>query len=429
VKRGAFVRRFSILAGVLGALICAATPARAQSTLGTAGAIGTTTPTTLVAADFFIGVQSTPGTNLNSFQLPRFFNQQNCNCDTPIYIYVTLEQSGFAKRSGLVQGNAGKFQIWAGPSLCDQPIYQGGRCTKLLEMPFTTFLADGHVTTPAVSSRVVSTDTTSLETVTDAGVIGTTTTASGAPTPNPTCTDATGTFQQTIWALVDIDGDGVYDVSPSPVTTVQVDLAPPPAPTNVVVRPGDEAVTLTWTPDDYSTNIDLQGYQVLCQRAGGLQVFPTNTFGAYYETCPKTRTGTGIVSLDPAFACSPLLTSTASSYRVKILQNNITYAAAVVAIDNSGNASPPVLIGPDYQGGSFEMPLKTDSFYDVYRNGENSNAGPVTPAPGAASGGLCAIANDDVPRGGHKKTRLGVGIGVSVLLAASLARARRRRRR
>ena len=420
------MRRFSILAGVIGALTCAATPARAQSIIGTAGTTGTTTATSLVAGDFFVGVQSTPGTNLNSFQLPRFFNQQSCNCDIPVYIYVTLEPSGFAKRPTLGATMAGKFQIWVGGPTCDQTIYQPGHCTKLLDIPLVTFLADGHETTPAISSRVLSTDTTSDETITDAGVIETV--GTGVPTPNPTCTDPSGTFTQTIWALIDVDGDGIYDVEPPPVVSLNIDLAPPPAPANVVVRPGDEAVTVTWTPDDFSINQDLQGYQVLCQRAGGLQVFATNTFGAYFETCDKTRTGTGLVSLDPLFTCSPLLTATASSYRVKILQNDITYAATVVAIDNSGNASTPVLIGPDYNGGSFEKPLKTDSFYDVYRNGEDSNQGPISPAPGAASGGLCAIANDDVPRGGHEG-RLGVGIGVSVLLAASLARARRRRRR
>ncbi len=420
------MRRFTILAGVIGLLLCALTaqPAHAQS-LGTAGITGTTTATPLASADFFIGVQSTPGTNLNSFQLPRFFNEQNCNCDTPVYIYVTLEPSGFAKRPTLTTTMAGKFQIWVGGPSCDQTIYQPGHCTKLLDIPLVTFLADGHETTPAISSRVLSTDTTTAQTITDAGVIETV--GTGVPTPNPTCTDPSGTFTQTIWALVDVDGDGIYDVEPPPVVSLQIDLAPPPAPANVVVRPGDEAVTVTWTPDDFSINQDLQGYQVLCQRAGGLQVFATNTFGAYFETCDKTRAGTGLLSLDPGFACSPLLTATASSYRVKILQNDITYAATVVAIDNSGNASTPVFIGPDYNGGSFEKPLKTDSFYDVYRNGENTGSGPVIPS-GAASGGLCAIANDDVPRGGHK-ARLGVGIGVSVLLAVSLSRARRRRRR
>ena len=50
----------------------------------------------------------------------------------------------------------------------------------------------------------------------------------------------------------------------------------------------------------------------------------------------------------------------ATSDRVEILQNDITYAAAVVAIDASGNPSEPVI--------GFGTPVKTLSFYDVYRD-------------------------------------------------------------
>jgi hypothetical protein len=82
---------------------------------------------------------------------------------------------------------------------------------------------------------------------------------------------------------------------------------------------------------------------------------------------------------------------------------------------------------PNDNGGSFEVPIKTDSFYDVYRNGENANTGGPSP-PGAASGGFCAVAGADAPAG-HARTRLGVGLGASVLVAVALARARRRRRR
>jgi hypothetical protein len=409
------------VAAVVGLLACVVTarPARAQTLTGTAGTIGTTTPTTLAAADFFIGIQQPEGTNLNNFQLPRFFNKANCDCDEPVFVYVTLEPSGFAKRPTLTQTTSGKFQIWIG-SECDQILLQPGRCTKLVDIPLATFMADGHVTTPAVSARVFSTDTTTLEATVDGGVtesLGTTF------VPTPTCTTTGLSFQQTVWALIDVDGDGIYDVEPAPVQTLLVDLTPPPPPTNIHVSPGDEALSVTWTPVDFSTNMDLQGYQVLCQRAQDLQVFPTNTFGAYFETCSTTRLGDGLVSLAPQFACSPLLTTTASSFRVKILQNDIWYAASVVSIDNSGNSSPPVLVGPDGMAfGSFQKPEKTDSFYDVYRNGENTGAGPVVPQ-GAASGGFCAVG------GGRSKAWTWTGIGAAALVAAALSRARRRRRR
>ena len=415
------MRRFSSLAGVIGLLVCVATarPAHAQitgaaGTIGLTGAAGTT-GSTLTSTDVFIGIQQTEGSNLNDFQLPRFFNKMNCDCSTPIFIYATLTASGFAKRSTVPTGTV---SFWIG-SQCDNVTYQRATCSLLKSEQISTFMAQGRDTV-ATTARIMSSSST-LQDV-DGGIItGTSITSTFAPTTD--CTNPTNGFTQTVWVLFDYGADGVYDAEAT--QAVLVDLTPPPAPTNVVVRPGDEAVTVTWTPVDYSTNMDLQGYQVLCQRAGGLQVFANNTFASYAETCPATRMGTGLVSLDPAFICSPLLTATASSYRVKILQNGIQYAATVVAIDNSGNPSTPVLVGPNDNGGSFEVPIKTDSFYDVYRNGENANAGPPTP-PGAASGGFCAVA--DAPAG-HGRTRLGVGLGAGILVAVALARARRRRRR
>jgi hypothetical protein len=105
------------------------------------------------------------------------------------------------------------------------------------------------------------------------------------------------------------------------------------------------------------------------------------------------------------FACSPLLSRTTTSFRVKILQNGIPYGATVVAIDTSGNASPPDLF--------YTEPIKTKSFYDVYRE--------PNPNPGAATGGYCAVG----PVGARGWAALPVGGA----LAAVAVLARRRRRR
>ena len=85
-----------------------------------AGAIGTTTPTTLADGDIFIGIQATEGTNLNAFQLPRFFNKANCDCTTQVFLFFTLTASGFAKRSSVPIGNV---SYWIGSS-CNDPILQ-----------------------------------------------------------------------------------------------------------------------------------------------------------------------------------------------------------------------------------------------------------------------------------------------------------------
>jgi hypothetical protein len=264
------------------------------------------------------------------------------------------------------------------------------------------------MTTARAISAVTTVATTSLDGGT--GVI------TNGTVPNPDCTSPTNGFSQTIWAIFDYGADGTFDYSAT--TAVNVDLQPPPAPTNVSVLGGNEAVTVKWTPVDYSLNMDLQGYQIFCQRGGGLQVFANNTFGSAVHSCVKDGSDAGVTDLNPLFACSPLLNRTVDSFRVKILQNGIPYGAAVVAIDNSGNAIAPVLAGQN-----FADPQRTLSFYDVYRDGNITNGGApgTTATPGQATGGLCSVA-------GHGRTALGASTVAFLALAAALARVRRRRR-
>jgi hypothetical protein len=397
-------------AGVAFALLTLAAAPRARAQLtGTAGTIGTTTPTTLAAGDFFIGVQSTEGTNLNVYDLPRFFNKANCDCDVPVFVYVTLTASGLAKRSSLTQTTTGKLQVFVGTN-CGYTPTQPELCAKIFDGSLATFMANGRQTVQT-SAKVMSTDTTTLETV-DGGVTNTT----GVFTTTTDCSANEISFSQTIFVEIDTDGNGVYDVSPEPTQVVTVDLTPPTAPAVQTVAPGDQAITVGWSPVDYSTNMDLQGYQVLCRRGYNLQVFPTSAFGEYVKTCHTQYDGLqGPEALNPMYACSPLLNISDSSYRVKILQNGIVYGATVVAIDNSGNASAPFM--------QYAVPAKTDSFYDVYRNGENGNAGPISPS-GGASGGFCAVAGRDVTR-----PHAGAGLALAAGGAVALAIARRRRRR
>ncbi len=88
---------------------------------------------------------------------------------------------------------------------------------------------------------------------------------------------------------------------------------------------------------------------------------------------------------------------------MEVLQNDITYAAAVVAIDNSGNPSEPIV--------NYGAPIKTLSFYDVYRN--------QTPQ-GGATGGFCALST---ARPGGKTTAGALALFALVALGAVLARA------
>jgi hypothetical protein len=389
-------------------VVGAASAASAQT--GIAGSTGTTTTTSLSSTDFFIGVQKDQGVNLAPFDLLRFFNKANCDCDEPVFMYVSLTASGFAKKLTI---GAGTIEFWVG-TMCDNTTVRNQTCRLLKSEPLVNFMTQGRDTIPT-TARIVS--TYNVASVDDAGV----TTSTGVFEPTTTCTLPNGLTQFTpsFYVFVDLAADGSGTYNGSATQPVQVDLAPPPAPTGVTVAPGNEAITLHWTAVDFSLNQDLQGYQILCRRGADLQVFPTGTFTPAFKTCAAKQTGTDIEGLDPLFVCSDLLSRSSTSNRVKILQNGITYAAAVVSIDISGNASQPVLVDPD----SFAIPEKTNSFYEVYRNGNETNGGPGdTPTPGAATGGFCAVSAD------HRSLSwswLGGG-GAGVLALALVLRRRRK---
>jgi hypothetical protein len=393
-----------------------ARPAAAQ--LGTAGTTGVTTTTGLADGDIFIGIQQFEGANLAAFDLARFFNLANCQCNVDVFVFFTLTSTGFAKRALVPQGTV---SFWVG-SQCNDPILQRTNCQQLATMgmgpasePIADFMAAGRETIKS-NAQIISTNSIVSTTNVDGGVV-----ANGT-TPNTSCTSTTNGFNQTVWAIFDYGSDGTIDYAAS--QAVFVDLIAPPAPTNITVAPANEALNVSWTGIDYSINMDLQGYQVFCSR-GNEQVFSDGTFSSAVRSCPLTA-GTGVVGLDPLFACSPLLNRTATSFRVKILQNDIYYAATVVAIDNSGNAMAPFLQGcdPTLQvdpACSWQKPVKTDSFFDVYRNGNETNNGTTGPSPGAATGGFCAV--------GGGASRAGVALGAGALaVAAAFARSRRRRR-
>jgi hypothetical protein len=354
------------------------------------GGIGTTA---LSDADFFIGVQHQPGANLSDFDVARFFNKRNCDCAEPIYVYVALTDSGFAKKASV--DHNGSLEIWIG-SDCANTSLRDQRCVKIDAPTTAAFLIAGRDTI-MTDARVMSTYT--LAGAIDGGVVGNF-------TPNPTCTTpGIESFDQTIWVLQNTNG------TPMSIKTraVHIDLTPPPPPDSdqISVSAGNQAVVINWPGVNSAITTDLLGYQVLCNRGGELQVFSDNTFGAGFQSCPATTTGTGVQGLDTKFICSPLLRSTSRSFRVKILQNDITYGVAVVAIDNSGNASVPDVF--------YGTPIKTKSFYDVYRDDDPDH-------PGTVTGGLCTLAAARSSCGAAL-----AGLGGFALVTIVIARRRRRR--
>jgi hypothetical protein len=375
-------------------LAAVAAPLLAAGTAAAQGVDGGTGSSSWAAGDFFIGVQQTLGANLSNFDVARFFNKARCDCSETVYVYVALTNSGFAKRTTV--DRSGNIEFWVG-SACDNIFGRDARCVRLGSPTLQAFLNDGRATMET-NARVLSTYTV-------AGA--TTTTDGGVFTPNPDCTLPTGiqSFSQTIFVIINSSQGSPQSIASRQIS---IDLTPPPQPTDVKAEGGHQAVNVSWTGVDSSLITDVLGYQVLCNRGGELQVFDDNTFEPGYSLCGNSvPADAGVQELHPFFTCSPLLSPTSRSFRVKILQNDITYGVTVVAIDRSGNPSTPDIF--------YAKATKSLSFYDVYRDGDNETGG-------AATGGLCTVSAETTARGAA------AGLAATLALAA-IAVVRRRRRR
>jgi MYXO-CTERM domain-containing protein len=191
---------------------------------------------------------------------------------------------------------------------------------------------------------------------------------------------------QTIWLLVDQDADSAFEFGAS--KQIPIDLTAPPALATPVVQGGNEALVASWTaltPTDDASGI--LGYQMICSRAGQFQVFPSGSYKPGYETaatnCSDKHPGGGTIeSLDPNFLCSGLLSASATSARIKVLQNNIVYLVSVLAIDKHLNASLSLPING--------TPIPSQNFFNKYRNADTSKPGEV-PDGGDDPGGFCSV--------------------------------------
>jgi hypothetical protein len=249
--------------------------------------------------------------------------------------------------------------------------------------------------------------------------------------------------QQLLWLYVD-DKNEPGDLTDSPDLNWQltIDGDPPSAPTDVRVRSGNEALVVQWTESMRAT--DFGGYVVFCTRGDKLPVFPAGTYSPYIVTrgglCPDNSNQSALLvaddgraydsgasssglppdgqaipappafqQLDPAFACSPLLTG-GTEVRLHRLQNEITYLVGVAAVDKHGNTSTiSQVVG--------QKPIPTRDFYRDYR-GEG----------GKAAGGFCALA-DGSGAGASNTTPVGPWLASlgAVGLALVVRRLRRRR--
>jgi hypothetical protein len=375
--------RLIATASMLGCLLALAGTARAQ-TGGSSGSMG------LQPADILITVQRQQGVNLPEREIAQLFNRANCQCQEPMWLKAIITPSATARAATI-------------PSTASVQMYLGTSCSSSSERPYCPIVGSPlSFSDFRISGLNVMTNVERLSHVYSRS------TGSTNALPEPNINDCTSgsTFDQTVWVLISTtSGDGDVVAAPFKVT---INRGGPPKPENLDVAAAHEALIVSWTPVSANTYSNLLGYQILCTRADEHQVFKEGTFTPAFDSCPSVAgSGTPVQQIDNRFVCSGLLSASASSARLKILENGISYGVGVVAVDNRRNASATDL--------DYETPVVTRDFYSEYRRGDPE---------GGAHGGFCAVARGD----GAEQARAGLALAAGLLAVAAYARRRRRPR-
>ena len=408
---------------------------------GTGGTTGTAAALSTSDFTFFLESYDTSQkrwVQMNATQQQFFFNRAHCSCDGDTtnwsgYFKIAIQPASTTstKVAGLLAQNgvsSGRAALYAGGNAtnCLDPnnVLAATSCLNLIEPGNQAAGIDGGIAAIA-NPRVWESNP-----IPAAWLFN-----SAAP---PVCASATACdstancgsvpLTATIYFWAQTNSGQTPDLSN---LTFNVNLVGQVSttPTNVTVKGGNEALTVSW---DWPANLNpsanptFLGTQIFCVRGADTQVFKSGIFTAAYTTSSGTNgicqdvvpasTSTGILGLDPAYLCSGLLPSTSKNYRIWKLQNGINYGVGVAAIDKYGNAS---VISNLVNG----MPIPTVDFYTEYKN-----------SGGTAQGGFCAVAGG---RGGpglltlagiaglglalwrrRKRSRPGAGT-LAVLFAAS----------
>jgi len=313
----------------------------------------------------------TPGTdgnftNTTDLQLLEYFNRVHCECDSEFQVRYQLAD-------GVDPNSLNGEQV---------DIYFGSMCDDSQRQPECLIAGDALP------------DFGDLQTLLDVNysVRDIITLQSGSCSPDDTRAEGSNS----IFALVDVEGDGAYEsVSSQPVS---YDIRPPTLPDNIELRGGEEAIVISF--DLPSANDDLYQYQVLCARVDDpSSPVKTNPPTAAYdrvedlEGCASTFQipveGNGpdvppaLGLLDPAFLCGEGASS-ASSIRVDGVENEVAYHAVLVTVDRQRNAQAIYL-------GTVE-PRPAVDFWELYeRSGGSADGGCQTSTAGSWLGFLLVL--------------------------------------
>ena len=392
---------------------------------GTGGVTGASGA--LAASDFTIKYEYYDGkqwVQMNDTQQKYFFNRARCEC-----VADSTNWTGYVKIAILPDTNTGqKIQqlltasgfafgvgkLYAGNNNvnCLNPNYfsggVSGACTNLLDpndftasFPLTVFESQRLYETPPIA---VATLFNSLA-IPTCGSNGTCSVVTACDSPLVT---------QTIYFWAQTAPGNVPDAQAF-TSSVSLDGALSFEPFNVSAEGGNEALVVNWgwqtglTP---SGDPNFLGVQIFCQRGQDNYVFPSGSYGPTYMTsanvckdvAPANDSPGQFSNYDPIYLCSGLLPSTATSYRIKGLQNGIPYGVGVAAIDRYYNVSAISEI-------AYATPIPTVDFYSDYKS-----------SGGAAQGGFCALS------GRHSRPGLAALLFLAGLsLALGLRRLSKRR--
>lgn len=365
------------------ALAAGAAPRAHAQTGGTTG----TTPATgsLAAGDFFLAIQKgdQPGTNLNAANQARFLDHASCECKRDVLLRALLYPAAVGKAATV-------------PGTASVSMYLGNQCNTTVGLPncgaplkvmtFSEFKLNGMTVATTVDEiakvRGVVSGTTGSGGDSGAGGAGGaagaggTAGTSGSGGTSGSTDPCDTTITQTMWLLVETT-PGLFDVA-SASLALGYDGTPPPTPAKLNVAPANEALIATWEAVDQTVTNDLAGYQVFCARGNQHSVFGSGTFETQIDTCHDEATDLSTTALEDRnthYLCSDFLSTSTTSYRIKVLQNDIPYLVGVAAVDLRGN---PSLVVPFAQ----VKPMQTYDFYYSYRTGDPQ---------GEATGGYCAV--------------------------------------
>lgn len=176
--------------------------------------------------------------------------------------------------------------------------------------------------------------------------------------PKSTGDDRCGAVERKALVWVGADGDSMGDIEYWESKGVDVDTNPPPIPSEVSAKGGENGVIVQWTnPQERAT--DIEYYQFLCAKRTGTSLEPaldevshSPQFQRAAELCGLTSTLSAIsFSANQGSATAPSwlgdpesyvcgqASAGATSYRVGGLENGTEYEIAMLAIDHAGNAS------------------------------------------------------------------------------------------